>query len=143
MNARLLVAESDWQVLDFVYRDLRERGYDVMVEADVDRAKQVVSHWRPDMVIIAGHHLAQWECQHPELVGELMASASFLVTVSPDEPHDAWSRWLGRGCEILFKPLVHVSELRVAADAAMLAKVKNYSRGIGKVRGVYGNFQAG
>ncbi len=143
MNARLLVAESDWQVLDFVYRDLRERGYDVIVEADARRAKRVVNQWWPDLVVISGHYLGEWERKCPELVHDLMESASFIVTVSPDDPHDAWARWLGRGSEILFKPLIHVSELRAAVDAAVLAKVKHLSRTAGKSRGNYRNFQAG
>jgi DNA-binding NtrC family response regulator len=146
MNARLLVAESDWHVLSYVYRDLSEHGYDVMVEPDVEAAQGVLSHWWPDMVIISGHHLKHWEMKCPELINELMSRSVLLVTVSPEDEAGLWDRWLHRGCEILFKPLVHASELRAAADAAMLTKLQRYRPNIGRLPGtpgVYGSSQAG
>jgi len=119
MSSKVLISEGDWQLLEFAYGDLRRHGYEVIVEASPMKALEITKRWQPHVVIVSGSCLAEWEKVSPSSLEEIRSIASVLATISADEPSHTWRQWSERGCDVLFKPLVHPSELRAAADQAI------------------------
>jgi len=118
MDARILVTESDWQLLDYAYRDLGAHGYEI-VTARPDDAVAAHSRCHPDVVLTSMDDIAYFESQSPGALDEMMAHSVVLVTVALESDPGDWQALARRGCEILFKPLLHVTELRVAMEFAV------------------------
>ena len=118
MDARVLVTESDWQLLNYAYRDLGSHGYEI-VTVRPDEAVSAHAKCHPDVVLTSVEDIGRFESDTPGALNTMMAHSVILVTVSPDAGPEEWQEWARKGCEILFKPLLHVSELRVAMEFAV------------------------
>ncbi len=129
MNPRVLISESDWRLLEFAYGDLRQHGYEVIVEAAPLKALDIIKQWRPQVVIASSGCLGEWEKHSAGWLDTMSAHTTVLVTVNTDDSDCAWQEWADRGCEVLFKPLVHASELRVATDQALGARPASVRQG--------------
>ena len=124
MSPRVLISESDWRLLEFAFGDLRQHGYEVMVESAPMRALDVVRKWQPQVVIASSQCLGQWEQEVGDWLETMRPHTTIVVTANADDTDSEWQEWADRGCEVLFKPLVHASELRVATDQAIKGKPK-------------------
>jgi hypothetical protein len=118
MEARVLVTESDWQLLNYAYRDLGAHGYEI-VTVRPDEVVEAHSKCHPAVVLTSVEDIDRFETDSPGALNGMMAHSVILVTVSPDSPSEDWQELARKGCEILFKPLLHVSELRVAMEFAV------------------------
>jgi DNA-binding response OmpR family regulator len=125
MDARILVTESDWQLLDYAYRDLGTHGYEI-VTARPEEAAVAHSRFHPDVVLTSMDDIERFEARSPGALSKMMAHSVVLVTVSLESETRDWQELARRGCEILFKPLLHVTELRAAMEFA----VRNQRRAI-------------
>jgi len=122
VSPRVLISESDWRLLEFAFGDLRRHGYEVMVESSPLRALDVVKQWRPEVVIASSHCLGEWENHVDGWLETMPPHTTIMVTANTDDSDSTWQEWADRGCEVLFKPLVHSSELRVATEQALSAR---------------------
>lgn len=119
VNPRVLISESDWRLLEFAYGDLRQQGYEVIVESVPIKAMEILKQWQPQVVIACTRCLGEWDRQCDGWLETVGKTTTVLVTASTADSDCAWQVWADRGCEVLFKPLVHASELRVATDYAL------------------------
>ena len=119
MNPRVLISESDWRLLEFAFGDLRQHGYEVIVEAAPIKAMEILKQWQPQVVIACSRCLGEWDRQCDGWLETMGETTTVLVTANTSDSDCAWQEWADRGCEVLFKPLVHASELRVATDYAL------------------------
>ena len=144
MDARILMTESDWQLLDYAHRDLGKHGYAV-VTAHPEEAMVAHSRWQPDVVVTSAEDLAELQRKHPQALEQLMARSVVLVTVSLACSEADWRDWARQGCEILFKPILHATELRAAMDFAVRVHRENFPReeGHGDDPKFGGQFRAG
>jgi len=118
---RILVSDSDWRLLEFAYGDLRQRGYDVIVEASPQKALELARTWRPHVIIVAHGCLSEWDRHLSGGLEAVLSGAAVLATIDPQDEASSWQRWVERGWEVLLKPLIHASQLRAATDAALLS----------------------
>ena len=138
MRRRVLISDSDWQLLAFAFGDLREHGYDVLAEASPSKALQLARQWRPHLVVASRRNIGAWDKALADRFTDVFEGAAFLVTVTDDEAAGVWKWVLARGFDVLPKPLLHASELRAATEAALRPKgEKGLTRqdSIGRERG--------
>jgi len=93
-----------------------------MVESSPLRALDVVKQWRPEVVIASSHCLGEWENHVDGWLETMPPHTTIMVTANTDDSDSTWQEWADRGCEVLFKLLVHSSELRVATEQALSAR---------------------
>lgn len=122
MSPRVLISESDWRLLQFAYGDLRQHGYEVIVEASPLVALGMIAKWQPQVIIASSRCLEEWQQHSADWLTSLGSSVTVLVTADAEDSDCTWQAWADRGCDVLFKPLVHASELRVATDQALAAR---------------------
>lgn len=117
--AKVLISESDFRLLEYAYGDLRRHGYEVIVESTPAKALKLIRQWRPQVVVASARCLSAWEERTARGLASLFKRAAVMVTVDTEDSDMTWQRWTQRGCEVLFKPLIHSSELRAAIDQAL------------------------
>lgn len=122
MRTRVLISDSDWQLLAFAFGDLREHGYDVLAEASPSKALELARQWRPQVIVASRRNVGAWDKALADRFTDVFEGAAFLVTVTDDEADGVWKWVLGRGFDVLPKPLLHASELRAATEAALRPK---------------------
>jgi len=74
------------------------------------------------VVIASSHCLGEWESHVNGWLETIRPDTTIMVTANTDDSDSTWQEWADRGCEVLFKPLVHSSELRVATEQALSAR---------------------
>ena len=136
MNPRVLISDCDWRLLAFAFGDLRQHGFDVMVANSPDEALALARRWQPNVIIASGPTMELWEKLMQGKLEEALPGVSIVVTIGEDEPETAWQPLLRRGFELLPKPLIHASELRVAAESAIMSR--RVSRAGGEYQRDYG-----
>jgi DNA-binding NtrC family response regulator len=119
MSMKVLIVDADWYFLRQARAYLEARGHHTIHEPDPAKALGRMFHWKPDVVIVdaelasarEGDLLAQLESFHPR--------PAVLLTSALDQFDKAWRAWQKGGDEVLFKPVMHASELHVAIVTAM------------------------
>ena len=115
---RILVADSDWRLLQHVFGALGRCGHSIVAESVAKQAMVVAQVFQPKLVIASSDCLDTWMRTSSQNLEELLPETSFLVTVHVDDDPSQWRHWTARGCEVLMKPIMHSSALLVAVDSA-------------------------
>ena len=134
MRPRVLISDSDWRLLAFAFSDLRNHGFEVMIEPSAAAALELAERWRPDVVIASKRILSEWERMLGSGLTPPLGEAAVVVTIGADEADEAWQPLLDRGFDVLPKPLVHPSELRAAMEVAV-SSIRGEPGGIGPIVG--------
>lgn len=114
MSMKVLIVDSDWSFVRQAADVLEPCGHHVVQEARPRQALAAALKWRPDVILVSA--------EMPQVCGgELLGSLSDLqprpavLLVSALGRFDkAWQAWRRGGDEVLFKPMLHPSELHVA-----------------------------
>lgn len=119
MSMRVLIVDADWYFLRQVRDFLDSRGHLTLHEPDPADAVERARRWRPDLVIVPAEAEACCDGDLLERLGRLQPRPAVLLTAHLDGFAQAWRAWQRGGDELLFKPLMHPSELHVAVVAAL------------------------
>ena len=130
MKSRILVADSDSQVLSIALGPLREEGYQVIAECGAKDALSTARQWLPDVIIISSACLHAWSASHACDLQTMLPASMFIVTASAPEDLQYWSQRMGDRCDVLLKPLVHSFELLAAVEATELAHAADNNPGM-------------
>jgi len=98
---------------------LRDEGHQVIAESAPNDALAVARQWLPDVIVAPTPCLHAWASGRTEGLEEILPNSSFLVTAEASENLAPCLQWLGRGHEVLLKPVIHSAELVVAVEAAI------------------------
>ncbi len=120
MATKILITDSDWNLLSMAYKTLGEQGYELIDEACPAIAISIANNWRPDIIIAPPQCIADWRERSASQVN--FPAGKILVTFNEsDDPAD-WQTWVSAGYSILIKPIEHPSQLIAAIeDAAGMA----------------------
>ena len=119
MSMKVLIIDSDWRFVERVREYLEGFGHYVVHQPDAKKALQQVSKWRPDIIMV---DCAIEACSNGDLLqvfGRLIPRPAVLLTSYMDDFQKAWRAWQHGGDELLFKPILHISELHTAIITAM------------------------
>jgi len=125
MSGKILVADSDRQILRVAFGPLRGQGFRVIAETVPAEALRVAQQWRPDLIIVPASCLKTWDSDPVCGLETILPEFAFLVTANSADELTPWQRWLGQWCEVLIKPIVHPLELMVAVEDAMATSKKH------------------
>jgi DNA-binding response OmpR family regulator len=114
---RLLVTDSDWNLLRHARRVAMREGYALMAESQPDESLKIARRWRPDVIIASPQTFAEWS---RELHGNFdsLVCPAMIVTADFNDPSKSWRTWRPLCCDVLIKPVPHVLEVYSALDAA-------------------------
>ncbi len=119
MSMKVLVVEPDWRFARMAADYLEGHAHLVVQESRLDEALERVSHWQPDLVIVAAE-LA--EDGFVGLLEDRTAGANrpaVLLTGWLDRYDIAWRAWQKGGDELLIKPVFTTDELHSAIVTAL------------------------
>ena len=119
MASRILVTDSDTQILTFSLGALREHGFRVIVECSASEALRIAQQWLPDLIIAPASCLLGWASDRHEGLQGILPSSAFLLTTFDSEDLEPFQEWIGRRCEVLMKPLIHSAQLIIAVESAI------------------------
>ena len=128
MSMKILIIDSDWRFVNHVREHLERFGHYVVHQPDAKKALQQVSKWRPDIIMV---DCAIEACSNGDLLqvfGQLIPRPVVLLTSYMDDFQRAWRAWQHGGDELLFKPILHISELHTAIATAMKNAAHPYLR---------------
>ncbi|MCK4624442.1 MAG: response regulator [Phycisphaerae bacterium] len=111
---KILIVDSDLQFLCKTRDILEPRGHHVVHENKPDRALRQSLKWRPDVIIVSTEYES---CCDGDLLidfSRLQPRPAILLTSAMTDFARAWRAWQRGGDEVLFKPLLHPSELHTA-----------------------------
>ncbi|KKK62960.1 hypothetical protein LCGC14_2999120 [marine sediment metagenome] len=118
MSMKIMIVDPDWYFLSQARGILEDCGHQVAQQSDPAEAMERAAQWRPD-VILANVELP--EVSDGELLGQFAAirpRPAILLVSALDRFDKAWHAWQRGGDEVLFKPILHPSELHVAIRVA-------------------------
>lgn len=118
MSMKILVVDSDWRFVSSVRDLLEPRGNYVIDEGDPDKALQRSLKWRPDVVMISTDYDSCCDGDLLVRFAQLRPRPAILLTSDLADFGKAWRAWQHGGDEVLFKPMLHPSELHVAISIA-------------------------
>ncbi len=116
---KILIADPDWHFLGQVRDVLEPLGHHVVHEPQPDEAVARADHWKPDIVMASAELPA---CCDGELLGRLSGvqpRPAIVLTAGLERFSEAWRAWQRGGDELIIKPVLHPSELRVAIITAL------------------------
>ncbi len=119
MSMKVLIVDADWYFLRQARAYLESRGHLTIHEPDPHKALARITHWQPDMVIVSAE---MKECADGDLLTKLSSlqpRPAILLTSPLDQFEKAWRAWQKGGDEVVFKPVMHGSELHVAIVTAL------------------------
>lgn len=121
MRKRILLADSDWQLLKYAHGPLRKSGNEVIVESDPSRIPSLIETWKPDVIIAPAEFFQEWEEDYSSNQDILarFPDSKFLITAAQQDTSLPWQRWIMKGHEILLKPIVHYLQLHAAIESAL------------------------
>ncbi|OPX24184.1 MAG: hypothetical protein B1H04_02590 [Planctomycetales bacterium 4484_123] len=114
MSLKVLLVDSDWYFLTQVTSILESRGHHVVREGNPAEALDRARRWRPDVVMV---DVQLPEVHRGELVADLAAiqPRPAIVLLSAMEHFErAWAAWQRGGDDVLFKPILHPSDVHLA-----------------------------
>ena len=120
MKRRILLIDSDWQLLNYAYSALRKAGYDVIAESDSAGALHLIRTWKPNIAICPVGLLEKWQREVSDF-DEILPGTSRLITAHADESAQVWQGLAACGHEILLKPVTHYLQLHTAIESALRA----------------------
>jgi len=119
VSMRILIVDPDWHFFAQARDFLEARGHFVVHRNDADQAVERARCWKPDVVIVSAELTA---CCDGDLLRRLAAvqpRPAILLAAGLDAFDKAWRAWQHGGDDLLFKPLLHSSELHVALVTAL------------------------
>ena len=123
VSMRVLIIDPDWQFLRQARDYLEQRGHVTVHEAEPAAALKRAEHWKPDLVLASVELPPVSDGDLLQRLAHLQPRPAILLTAGLDRFDRAWRAWQRGGDEVLFKPLLHPSELHVAIVTAMEAAV--------------------
>lgn len=119
MSMKVLIVDTDWHFLAQVRDFLESRGHLTLHEPDPAEAVKRAEHWKPDLAIVSAEPKDCCDGELLERFADLRPRPAILLTANLDAFAEAWRAWQRGGDELIFKPLMHASELHVAIIAAL------------------------
>lgn len=120
---KVLIVDPDWHFARQAQDFLESHAHLVVHQGRAERTIQRVSHWQPDLVILAS------ELGERGLLKELYQleqRPAVLLTGWLDRYDVAWRAWQIGGDELLIKPILDTRDIHVAVVTAL----KNASDGM-------------
>jgi PleD family two-component response regulator len=118
-----MILDTDTHFLSQARDHLEERGHLVVHETTPSRAATRCHHWKPEVILVD----SELEAVHG---GDLLAALGgqahrpAIVLVSTLQRFDlAWRAWQRGGDDLLFKPMLHPSELDSSVRTALANSV--------------------
>ncbi len=115
---KILVVDSDWSFLRQARDLLEPHGHYVVHEVDADRAFQRSLKWHPDVIMVSTEHESCCDGNLLSDLARLTPRPAILLVSAMTDFEKAWRAWQRGGDEVLFKPLLHSSELHTAIMSA-------------------------
>ncbi|MCK4624991.1 MAG: response regulator, partial [Phycisphaerae bacterium] len=115
---KILVVDSDWAFLRQTRDLLEPRGHYVVHEADTDRALRRSLKWHPDVIMVSTEYESCCDGNLLNDLARLTPRPAILLVSAMTDFEKAWRAWQRGGDEVLFKPLLHSSELHTAIMSA-------------------------
>jgi len=113
---KILIADPDWNFARQASNYFESHAHLVVHETEARTALDRAESWRPDLVIVSGD-LA--ESGLIEAIRGQDDRPAILLTDQMSRFDRAWRAWQHGGDDLLFKPLLHSSELHVALVTAL------------------------
>jgi len=115
---KVLIVDPDWHFF-FQTRDILEScGHCVVQEQAPQAALERAEHWQPDLILVSAELPETAEGDLLQSLAELRPRPAILLTAGLDRFDKAWRAWQHGGDDVLFKPVLHPSELHVAIITA-------------------------
>ena len=118
MSMKILVVDSDSSFLRQTRDLLEPRGHYVVHEADTDRALRRSLKWHPDVIMVSTEYESCCDGNLLNDLARLTPRPAILLISAMTDFEKAWRAWQRGGDEVLFKPLLHSSELHTAIMSA-------------------------
>ncbi len=128
MARKILITDSDWNLLSLAYRTLSEQGYELIDEAAPNTALSIANNWRPDIIIAPPQCITEWQELSSEAAN--FPAGRILVTFSENDDPSDWQSWISAGHSILIKPIEHPSQLIAAIEDAAGTIAADRSRAV-------------
>ena len=119
MSMRILIVDPDWHFVGQAREYLESRGDFVACEQKPDGTLARVVRWRPDVVMISAELSEVWGGYMLRNLGKVNPAPAVILTAGLDRFDKAWQAWQRGGHEVLFKPVLHPSELHVTIISAL------------------------
>jgi DNA-binding response OmpR family regulator len=116
---KVLILDADWHFLQQARDFLESRGHLTCHITEPAQAVAKAEHWRPDLVVVSTELKGCGDGDLLERLSLLEPRPAILLTANLDRFAQAWRAWQKGGDEVLFKPLLHPSELHVAIVTAL------------------------
>jgi len=114
VSMKVLIVDSDWYFVNQASGILESKGYHVVEEGNPVEALERAQQLRPDVILVNVELEEVCQGEMLDRLGEILPKPA-VVLVSVLERFDkAWQAWQKGGHEVLFKPILHPSELHVA-----------------------------
>ena len=118
MSMKVLIVDADWSFFRQAADLLEARGHYVVQEAEPSQAVSRALKWRPDVILVNAELPAACDGDLLRQFGDVQPRPALLVVASLGCFDKAWRAWQQGGDEVLFKPMLHPSELHVGIMAA-------------------------
>ena len=115
---KILVVDSDWQFLRKTRDLLEPHGHHIVHEADPDQALRQSLKWCPDVIMVSTEYESCCDGALLSDFSRLRPRPAILLTSAMTDFDRAWRSWQRGGDDVLFKPLLHSSELHTAIMSA-------------------------
>ncbi len=113
---KVLIVDPDWRFARQAQDFLESHAHLVVHQGRAERTIERVSHWQPDLVILAS------ELGEQGLLAELYQlehRPAVLLTGWLDRYDIAWRAWQIGGDELLIKPILDIQDIHVAVVTAL------------------------
>lgn len=114
MSMKVLIVDSDWSFARQAADILEPCGHHVVQEARPRQALAAAVQWRPDVILVSAEMPQVCDGELLQSLGDLRPRPALLLVSALGRFDKAWRAWRRGGEEVLFKPILHPSELHVA-----------------------------
>lgn len=118
MSMKVLIVDSDWYFISQAGGILEAKGHQVLEEGNPDDALDRARDLKPDVILVNVEIDEVCQGDLLEQLSQILPRPAIVLTSVLERFDKAWMSWQRGGDEVLFKPILHPSELHVAIFTA-------------------------
>lgn len=118
MSMKVLIVDPDWSFVHQAMEILEPCGHRVAHEATAAQALARALRWRPDVILVSAELPLACEGDLLQHFSQVQPRPAVLLVATLARFDKAWRAWQYGGDEVLFKPMLHPSELHVSIMTA-------------------------